>query len=223
MPDFIFIMVAHVYDEGVRVGCESVELLRIHITPFLLHVERRVINAVGNDLFLHFDIKHEERFATVIHGSVKPKGFEGFLPIQECTERLELRKRNTYLGIHPLGRDVDSSEDPEACELQIPVIPKCIGIRYRSVQVKRDGLSWRGIVFQTCLELPSGDPVVQNGHVGLFYPAKVTKREMMLTGMKGSVFFANSAGTFDMMLIRPCRASNLQVCGTAFLSGRSGF
>src|SRR5688572_4460891 len=60
MPYLIFIMVSHVYNDGIRIIGQLVEFFGIYITSFVFHVESRVLYTICHDLFTDLDLKYPE-------------------------------------------------------------------------------------------------------------------------------------------------------------------
>jgi len=111
MSDLVFVMVPHVDDNGVRVVRQPVELLRIHISSFLTHIEGRVIDPVCHDLSPHLYLQHPEGLAVVIHRDVETKVLQSGEAAQVSRQAVESGSRHADLGVDPFGGNVDPTKD----------------------------------------------------------------------------------------------------------------
>src|SRR5690606_40945902 len=86
MPYFVFVMVAHVDHDCIRIVEQFIHLFRIHIPSLSLHAEVGIAYAIGHDLFPPFNLQHTERLSIVFNGNVMPDavyGWDGMMIIIE--------------------------------------------------------------------------------------------------------------------------------------------
>ena len=71
MPDFIFVMIAHIYDDSAFLLHQLIHLRGIYIPAFALHREVFIFNAIGYNFIAHFYLQYPKRFAIIIHCNVQ--------------------------------------------------------------------------------------------------------------------------------------------------------
>ena len=76
MPHFIFIMIAHVNNNGLFFLQHVIHLLCIYISTFIFHAEVRIMYAIGHDLITYFYFQHPKRSAVIIDRDIQPDPME---------------------------------------------------------------------------------------------------------------------------------------------------
>ncbi|MNZ73245.1 hypothetical protein D3C78_916540 [compost metagenome] len=71
MSHFVFIVIAHIDKDGVRVVQHGVHFCCFKIFAHVAGIKRRIVNSVSHDTFTHFHTQYPERFAIIIERDVK--------------------------------------------------------------------------------------------------------------------------------------------------------
>ncbi len=71
MPHLVLVVIAHIHDDGIGIGCQLVELGGVHIPSLALHREGGILDTVGNDLCPHLYAQHPERFPVILDRDVQ--------------------------------------------------------------------------------------------------------------------------------------------------------
>ncbi|CCJ97710.1 hypothetical protein BN130_173 [Cronobacter malonaticus 507] len=112
MAHFIFVVVTHIDEHGVRIVKHGVHFRRLEIFTHVARVKRRIVDAVRHDAVTHFHTQHPERFPVVIQRNVQTHAIKRWMEaVQRGAKRLDIAFRNAYLRVDAFVGKIDTAKD----------------------------------------------------------------------------------------------------------------